>query len=332
MSISRKLLLSLSTAAIVVFAMSSAASAAEKTGVVTGEVVNFRQEPNLSSKVLLQLKRGTKVTVTDSEGDWYKVVYSDASGWMFDDYVLVRDESIAAGVVTGTVVNVRSKPDITSEVLTQLKKGEMVEIFEHSGDWYRIALGEERYGWMHSDYISIREEKVSRGSNAENRQDADGGKAEGSGTPEDGAADEVIVEETVEKGNDAELRQNIIDYAKTLIGIRYVYGGESKKGFDCSGFVKYVYNHFGISIDRVSRDQSKGGAPVKKADLQPGDLVFFDTIDDGKLNDISHVGIYIGGGKFIHASTYLKKAITIESMSSSYYIKRYMKARDYISK
>jgi N-acetylmuramoyl-L-alanine amidase len=60
--------------------------------------------------------------------------------------------------------------------------------------------------------------------------------------------------------------------------------------------------------------------------------VFFDTVDDGALNDISHVGIYIGDGKFIHASTYLNKKIAIESMSSSYYSKRYMTTRDYISK
>ncbi len=348
MSISRKLLLSIAASAIIMFATSSAVLAAvEKTGVVTGEVVNFRQEPSLSSKILLQLKKGTKVTVIDTEGDWYKVVYSDATGWMHDDYVLVRDESIAAGVVTGSVVNVRSKPDIESEVLTQFEKGDKVEIFEHSGDWYRVSLGDDRYGWLHSDYVAVREEKVSRGSTSQTRQDAaeadeanagqtqsvESASGDGSGSDADEAESEAESGKSAdEQGNDAELRQQIVEYAKTLIGIKYVYGGESKKGFDCSGFVKYVYNHFGISITRVSADQSKGGKAVKKADLQPGDLVFFDTVEDGKLNDISHVGIYIGDGKFIHASTYLKKAITIESMSSSYYSKRYMKARDYISK
>lgn len=355
MSISRKFLLSLSAASIIVFAMSSAVSAAvEKTGVVTGEVVNFRQEPNLSSKILLQLKKGTKVTVVDSEGEWYKVVYSDATGWMHDDYLLVRDESIAAGIVTGTVVNVRSKPDVESEVLTQFKKGTKVEIYEHSDEWYRVSLGESRYGWMHSDYIAVREEKVSRGSSSQTRKgtaadESEAGQAgsdgaasgDGTGADKDGAEDQAGSGGAAEgkdngeaggQSSEALLRKQIVDYAKTLIGIKYVYGGESTKGFDCSGFVKYVYNHFGISITRTSRDQSNGGKAVKKADLQPGDLVFFDTVDDGKLNDISHVGIYIGGGKFIHASTYLKKAITIESMSSSYYSKRYMKARDYISR
>jgi len=210
-----------------------------------------------------------------------------------------------------------------------------------------VSLGEERYGWMHSDYVAVREEKVSRGSTSQTRQDAaeadeanagqtqsvESASGDGSGSDADEAESEAESGKSAdEQGNDAELRQQIVEYAKTLIGIKYVYGGESKKGFDCSGFVKYVYNHFGISITRVSADQSKGGKAVKKADLQPGDLVFFDTVEDGKLNDISHVGIYIGDGKFIHASTYLKKAITIESMSSSYYSKRYMKARDYISK
>ena len=382
MKISKKLLLSLSAAVITVIAMAGTVTAAsQKTGVVTGTVVNFRKEPNLSSKVLLKLEKGTKVTVIDSKGDWYNVVYNDAYGWMHQDWVQVRDKSIAVGIVTGTVVNVRSKPDINSEVITKFNKGTKVEIYEKSGKWYRVAIGEERHGWMHSDWVAIKEESVSRGSAQPERPDDDSkaagtsdagdkqdgavsgdkggtadlqdgtdpqeagdaspeeaGSADGSGKADaaDGAAGNDAADEAAdneagkdagdeaadnEAGQDATEdiadRQAIIDYAKTLIGIKYVYGGETTKGFDCSGFVKYVFNHFGISLERTSRDQARGGKPVKKSELKPGDLVFFDTVDDGALNDISHVGIYIGDGKFIHASTYLKKAITIESLSSS---------------
>jgi len=323
MNILKKILLSLSVAVIVVFAMNVTVSAAvEKTGTITGKVVNFRKEPNLSSKVLLQLEKGTHVVVTGSEGDWYKAEYNDVTGWIHSDYIEVKEKSIGTGVVTGSVVNVRSKPSTESEVLTKFEKGTKVEVFERSGDWYRVKLGDDRYGWMCSEYVVLRQESVSRGDTVDRQSAASESenKAEKSQDNES-AAD-----------SSAELRQKIVEYAKTLIGVRYKYGGTTTKGFDCSGFVKYVYNHFGINIARTSAEQSTGGKAVKKADLQPGDLVFFDTVEDGKLNDISHVGIYIGDGKFIHASTYQKKAVTIESLSSTYYSKRYMKGRDYISK
>lgn len=365
MKVSKKLLLALSVSVITIFALCASVSAAsEKIGIVTGNVVNFRKEPDLSSKVLFQLNEGTIVTVVDSKGDWYRVVYNDAYGWMHRDWLQVREKSIATGIVTGTVVNVRSKPTTGSEVIAQYKKGAKVEIFEKSGGWYRVSVGEERYGWMSSDWVRIKEETVSRGNTQTDRPDAGnkgteasdpgssdieeaqeaGNKASESvetadsagGTEEtdDGSenADAADNESGAGSGEDIVDRQALVEYAKTLLGIKYVYGGETEKGFDCSGFVKYVYNHFGISIERTSSSQAKGGRKVKKSELKPGDLVFFDTVDDGVLNDISHVGIYIGDGNFIHASTYLKKKITIESLSSSYYSKRYMTARDYISK
>lgn len=360
MTISRKVLLSLSAAAVLAITLSIPVSAeAKKTGVVTESGVNFRKSPDLSSKVLDQLEKGTKVSVTDSEGDWFKVIYNDASGWINDGYLVVRDEKIAAGVVSGSVVNVRSKPDISSEVMTKLEKGAKVDIYDHTGDWYKVAIGEERFGWMNKEFLTVKEESVSKDTSDTKAADEDKqaaaedtqGEAGDAGEIPDATGEEIAADvdanaedkaenpDLADRGSDglnaearkeAALREQIVDYAKTLIGIRYVYGGESKKGFDCSGFVKYVYNHFDMSIARKSSEQGSGGTAVKKANLQPGDLVFFDT--NGGLNNITHVGIYIGGGKFIHASTYEKHAITIESLSSAYYSKRYMRARDYISK
>ncbi len=301
MSVFRKLLLSLSVVIFLLLLFTcNVFAAAEQVGIVTGNVVNFRASPNTSSKIISQLVEGTKVTVISSEGDWYQVTYSDASGWINSNYVDVRDAQISAGVVSGSVVNVRSKPTTSSEVLTKLEKGATVEIFEKSGDWYRIAIGEERCGWMHSDYLTIREERVSRGT------------------------------DDTQLSVNTDIRQQIVDYSKKLQGIRYVYGGSTTKGFDCSGFVSYVFKKHGITLDRTSRGMGKGGTPVKKADLQPGDLVFFDT--NGGLNGITHVGIYIGSNKFIHASSYLNRKVTISSLGDKYYSKTYMCARDYLRK
>lgn len=118
--------------------------------------------------------------------------------------------------------------------------------------------------------------------------------------------------------------ENIISYARKFMGVKYVWGGSTPKGFDCSGFVKYVYNHFDIVLSRNSRAQAENGSYVKRADLKPGDLVFFDT--DGGNNRINHVGIYIGSGKMIHSSSHYG-GVVITDISSGFYSKSYMTAR-----
>jgi cell wall-associated NlpC family hydrolase len=86
----------------------------------------------------------------------------------------------------------------------------------------------------------------------------------------------------------------VVDYAKRFRGIRYVYGGSSpRSGFDCSGFVRFVYAHFGLSLAHSSYAQFDRGRRVSRSALRPGDLVFFDGL--------GHVGIYVGSGRFIHA-------------------------------
>ena len=102
-----------------------------------------------------------------------------------------------------------------------------------------------------------------------------------------------------------------------------MYGELMDLTFDCSGLVRYIYkNAFGKDIPRVSEDQSKVGQAVSREDLQPGDLVFFDTMDKGK---VSHVGMYIGNNEFIHAAN-SKKGV-IKSTLTGYYDKKFINAR-----
>ncbi|WP_088227634.1 C40 family peptidase [Desulfosporosinus sp. FKB] len=117
---------------------------------------------------------------------------------------------------------------------------------------------------------------------------------------------------------------DIIDHAVSLVGKPYVFGGTSLKGFDCSGFTQYVFAGSGITLPRTSYAQYASGGSVSKSNLQPGDLVFFSTYSKGA----SHVGIYIGGGKFVHADN-PKKGVTITSLSDSFYVKNYLGARRY---
>lgn len=94
-------------------------------------------------------------------------------------------------------------------------------------------------------------------------------------------------------------REDLVDYAKSFLGTRYVWGGASPSGFDCSGFTMYVYAHFGYRMSHGASDQLYAFTRVSSAQRLPGDLVFF-SYGGG---DISHVGIYLGGGAFIHATS-----------------------------
>lgn len=109
----------------------------------------------------------------------------------------------------------------------------------------------------------------------------------------------------------------IIDLARQFLGVPYVWGGSSPNGFDCSGFVQYVYAQKGIHLPRTADIQATAGRPVAKSDLQPGDLVFF----AGDYVNISHVGIYVGDGKMIHAST--TYGIAYDSLSRDYRVAHY---------
>lgn len=113
----------------------------------------------------------------------------------------------------------------------------------------------------------------------------------------------------------------IVSKAFQYLGKPYVWGASGPKAFDCSGFTSYVYSTFGVSLPHKASSQAGVGQTVSKSNLQAGDLVFFNT-----TGGISHVGMYIGSGQFIHASSGSNK-VTISELSSSYYASRFVTAK-----
>ena len=126
---------------------------------------------------------------------------------------------------------------------------------------------------------------------------------------------------------DAYVREELIRTARRFIGLPYLWGGASAEtGFDCSGLTMAVYQLNGLDLPRVSYEQFEAGAPVERGKLAKGDLVFFSTSGTGK---ISHVGVYAGDGRFIHAPG-RGKNIRMDNLSHSYYRKHYRGGRSYL--
>ncbi len=115
-------------------------------------------------------------------------------------------------------------------------------------------------------------------------------------------------------------RQEVIEAARSMLGVPYRYGGSSPShGFDCSGLVQYAHSQAGIEVPRTTGEQYRAALPIRRQALRPGDLVFFRT---HKQRFVSHVGIYLGNGKFIHAPS-SGKQVSIASLKDDYWRKRY---------
>ncbi|TNF47874.1 MAG: hydrolase [Deltaproteobacteria bacterium] len=131
----------------------------------------------------------------------------------------------------------------------------------------------------------------------------------------------------IKKSGKGNLRDELVKTAKRFIGIPYRWGGTTaKNGFDCSGLTMVSYRLNGLNLPRVSRSQFKAGKWVSKKKLQPGDLVFFATKGGTR---VTHVGMYVGGGNFIHAPR-TGKNVRIEKLSNAFFAKTYMGGRTYL--
>lgn len=258
-------------------------------------------------------------------------------------------EGVKVGKVTADALNIRETPDTSAKVLTQLYTDEQVNILENADGWYKISYGDVT-GWAKSDYISVGDGEPTAsisGDEVNVRSEGNlnaevvtklnyGDKVTLIGQSGDWynvkLADETkgwVFKDYITTGNVSRgesLGRRMVAFAQKYMGVKYVYGGNTTSGFDCSGFTKHVYANYGISIDRVAADQANQGTKVSKSNLRVGDLVFFDT--DGGHNYINHVGIYIGDGQFIHASSGAGRVV-ISGLWDGFYANTYMTARTF---
>lgn len=274
--------------------------------------------------------------------------------------VLLAGTLIApASALTGTVstqnsqLRMRAEASAEGELVTKLNNGAQVEVLDTLEGWYQVSY-EGLTGYVSSEYLKLESEveeapaplaaeaqpvyvrvvngplnvRSGPGTDYEKVSKLYTGKIVETEGLENGwykIDSGYISAEYVVQADPAEATkgQEIADYALQFLGCRYVYGGSSPKGFDCSGFTSYVYRQFGYSLNRTASGQLDNGTPVAKEELQPGDLVMF---KEGGSKRASHVGLYIGNGQIIHAST-ASVGVVISDLYSSYYVRTYVGAR-----
>lgn len=208
------------------------------------------------------------------------------------------------GFAAGDVVNVRQVPAMDASIVGELYLADPVRVLNTQGSWCKVEIG-STIGYVHKDLIVFDRSQVpepvvvaSTPSNSSSGRNS-GGSSSSNSRP---SAPSVPA-----SSSGSSMGSQVVAYAKNFIGVPYVWGGSTPSGFDCSGFVQYVYRHFGVSLPRTTYSQIAMGRSVARADLAPGDLVFF--------RSAGHVGIYVGGETYIHAPQ-TGRTISIDSMAN----------------
>lgn len=279
-------------------------SAGAKTGKLSGDDVNLRKSPSLKGAVLNVLNKGTTLNVLSKGKKWSKVKVKGQVGYVSSDFVKVQSTksstkkssakkssskktvktksvSTKSGWIKGNNVNLRKSPSMSGKVIGSLDYANKVTVYSNGSKWAKVKTASGKIGYVSKDYVSSKQLKKKAKKTNRNGSVAASGRA-----------------------------KKLIAYAKKFIGTKYVYGGTSPAGFDCSGFVYYCFrNSLGITLSgRSSSAMAATTKKIKRSQLKPGDLIYF-----ARGSRIYHVALYIGDGKMIHAET--RAGINIDPVS-----------------
>lgn len=291
-------------------------------GFVTGSGLRLRSSTSTSAKTIDTASKNEVVVVLSKQGEWYQVIFDLQEGYMHGDYLkvsTVENAELGYGVVNVSSVNLRSGPGTSYSKVDQAKKGEKAYIIGINNGWYKVIF-DNSIGYIRSDYLDLTEKPYENKSSSNSPKFFRGGESTGV-TPSASALNGSTGSSsggTTSSGSKT-TGDKIVSTAKQYLGVPYKWGGTTPSGFDCSGFVYYVLRSVGINVSRTQAAMYAQGTPVSKSELQPGDVVFFqNTYKSG----LSHVGIYVGGGQFIHAPS-SGKVVSYANLYTDYYIAHY---------
>lgn len=308
------------------------------TGTVTGNRVNVRTNASITSEVIGSRNTGEKVTILSKEGDWFKIQLGEnKTAFMSSTYIKEDAATVVATVTTPTtqtdVIEVKdtaTENSVTTETTETNAADTDVEAdtgtpSAETTDASTSEVTPEIYGIVTADVLNLRSTpSTSSNDNITAKVNAYEKvtilKTEGEWYYISTASNQmgyvfkeyIQITENVTDAAPSETGTKMVAFAKQFLGNRYVYGGNSlTNGVDCSGFAQQIFKNFGYQINRTASTQRKNGTIITEAELQAGDLVFY-----GYSGKISHVAIYIGDGKIIHANT-SSTGIIISNLHSS---------------
>ena len=315
--------LKVSAALILALALLASTVTAEYAAIgKTTDSLRLRKEPSLTAKILTTASKNATVTVTgqdpvaNGDGVWYAVLYNGQAGYMSADYLEIQksgDSVSETGYINESSVNFRAGPSTGSDKILVFSRNTKVEITGVKDGWYAITYdGAE--GYVRCDLVTLATDGYTPAV------------AVSSGSSSASASKEYAKAlSTLDSAGVTDTRRTLVEYSLNYLGKPYKYGAAGPNAFDCSGFTSYVFKQNGYKINRSSLDQYRStGTTVGKADLLPGDLVFFRTTS---RNTVTHAGIYIGGGQFVHASSGKSRSVVVSSLNTGYYYDRYVGAK-----
>lgn len=286
------------------------------------DYMNIRAEADETSEAVGKLPQGAVAEVVEQGESWTKIQSGSVTGYVKNEFVVFGDDAgdyaeancDKIATVTTTTLKVREEASAESTCLTMIPEGESYEVLDCAEGWTKILISEEFTGYVSNEFIQLefdlgtaiskeeeeaelaRQQELAR--QAQTQQQATQQAAPAPAPVQQAAPVQQVA--PVDMGDVSGTRADLVNYALQFVGNPYVYGGSSlTNGTDCSGFTMRVYEHFGYSLYRSSRDQIRNGTNIGIYEVQPGDLLFYNNGG----STIGHVAIYIGNGQIVHAST-----------------------------
>lgn len=277
--------------------------------------VNVRSIPSEEGEIIGKLYDDSVGTLLEEENGWYKIKSGSVDGgYVKAEYCVTGEDAVELAKKVGTrfatvttvTLNVRKEPSLDASILGLVPIEEELIVLDETDGWVQVDI-EEGLGWVSKDYVTLHtefveaeskeEEEARLAKEAEERRKAReaAAKAQAQSAPAT-AQTTAPAPVVVTNENSSEMGATVAEYALQFVGNPYVYGGSSlTNGTDCSGFVMSVYANFGVSLPHSSASDRSQGSGVEGGleNAQPGDIICYS----------GHVGLYIGDGQIVHAST-----------------------------